>query len=213
MTKREKTPLEYMVETTSTEYWNDSCSFSELEYAIEHGAVGATTNPVIVGNVLKKELPLWKATIEKLIKDNPDSTYEDIAWMLNETMAVEAGKLLLPIFNASKGKKGRISIQTNAKYYQSWEKMAERYLPTVLDRMFGVVPTNNGITQGINGYAALSIDEQQAKLNAAVEKLSKADGDYIKAIEIIADFATEFPEQYMTTKPQLLQMIETKKQQ
>jgi transaldolase len=41
-------------------------------------------------------------------------------------MAVEAGKLLLPIFQASKGKKGRISIQTNAKYYRDWRKMTEQ---------------------------------------------------------------------------------------
>ena len=35
--------------TTVTDYWNDSCSIEELVYAIERGAVGATTNPTIVG--------------------------------------------------------------------------------------------------------------------------------------------------------------------
>ncbi len=53
-----KGPLHWMSETTQTDFWNDSCSFKELEYAIAHGAVGATTNPVIVGNVLKSEMHL-----------------------------------------------------------------------------------------------------------------------------------------------------------
>lgn len=121
-----KSRLKEMSERTVTEFWNDSCSFEELKYAIQHGAVGATTNPVIVGNVLKKEMDLWKGRIKALIADYPEDSYEDITWRLNEEMAVEAGKLLLPIFQASKGKKGRISIQTNAKYYRDWKKMTEQ---------------------------------------------------------------------------------------
>ncbi|RKX83628.1 MAG: transaldolase, partial [Spirochaetes bacterium] len=51
--------LQKMAKTTDTDYWNDSCAISELKYAIPNGAVGATTNPVIVLNVLKKEYDLW----------------------------------------------------------------------------------------------------------------------------------------------------------
>jgi transaldolase len=40
--------------TTPTDFWNDSCSIEELSYAIEHGAVGATSNPTIVLAVLNK---------------------------------------------------------------------------------------------------------------------------------------------------------------
>jgi Ni,Fe-hydrogenase III small subunit len=40
--------LATMARTTSTEYWNDSCSVAELEYAVANGAVGATSNPTIV---------------------------------------------------------------------------------------------------------------------------------------------------------------------
>ena len=38
-----------------TDYWNDSCAIAELAYAVERGATGATSNPVIVGEVMKKE--------------------------------------------------------------------------------------------------------------------------------------------------------------
>ena len=30
--------------------WNDSCDLKELADALEHGAVGATSNPVIAGD-------------------------------------------------------------------------------------------------------------------------------------------------------------------
>ena len=51
-----KSPLHQMTQTTCTCLWNDSSSLAELGYAIDHGAVGATCNPVIVVEVLKKEM-------------------------------------------------------------------------------------------------------------------------------------------------------------
>ncbi|MEA2026309.1 MAG: transaldolase, partial [Chloroflexota bacterium] len=43
------TPLQRTASEFPTDYWNDSCNKAELTYAIENGAVGATTNPTIVG--------------------------------------------------------------------------------------------------------------------------------------------------------------------
>ena len=67
-----KSPLHETVSTTATDYWNDSCSVEELTYAIEHGAVGATTNPTIVGEVLKKEMHLWRDRIARDRRRQPD---------------------------------------------------------------------------------------------------------------------------------------------
>ncbi len=61
-------PLLETVTTTRTDYWNDSCSVEELTYAIERGAVGATTNPNIVLNVLNKEMHLWR---ERIYRSSP----------------------------------------------------------------------------------------------------------------------------------------------
>ena len=67
-----------LLETTQkfpqTEVWNDSCSCKELSYAVENGASGATTNPVIVYNVLKKELPEWEDTIRQIADDHSSCT-------------------------------------------------------------------------------------------------------------------------------------------
>ena len=114
---------EMVAKFPQTEFWNDSCSCRELAFAIENGGVGATTNPVIVGNVLKKELPEWEDTIKQVIADNPTWTEDDVAWDIIGKLGSKAAKLLEPIYEKTHGQKGRISFQTNAKYYQSKEKM------------------------------------------------------------------------------------------
>ena len=119
-------PLQEMAATTNTDYWNDSCAVSELEYAIKRSAVGATTNPVIVYNVLKKELHLWEDRITEIIQENPIFNEDEVAWQLIEEMAVKGAELLLPVFEQEKGLKGRISIQTNAKFYRNAEAMIEQ---------------------------------------------------------------------------------------
>ena len=60
-------PLSMMADRTPTEYWNDSCDIDELSYAIGNGAVGATTNPVIVAAVLKKSYKAWEPEIKTYI--------------------------------------------------------------------------------------------------------------------------------------------------
>src|SRR5450759_92064 len=91
-----RSPLHQMAMTTATDFWNDSCSIEELTYAIENGAVGATTNPTIVGDVLKKELPLWRPRMAAIVAENPTWTEDDVTWKLNEEMAVQAAELLRP---------------------------------------------------------------------------------------------------------------------
>src|SRR5258706_4931167 len=121
-----KSPLHQTVATTVTEYWNDSCAIDELTYAIENGAVGATTNPTIVAGVLKKGMAQWKDRTNEIIRTNPTWGEDQIAWKVIEEMAVRGAKLLQPIFEREKGKKGRISIQTNPAFYRNAEAIVEQ---------------------------------------------------------------------------------------
>jgi len=119
-----KSPLHKTVSTTVTDYWNDSCAVQELTYAIEHGAVGATSNPTIVLEVLKKELPLWRERILQLIAENPTGSEDEITWKLIEEVAVAGARLLLPVYEREQGKKGRLSIQTNPTWYRDARRLA-----------------------------------------------------------------------------------------
>ena len=126
MAKQYKSPLHQMVSTTPTDLWNDSCSIKELTYAIEHGAVGATSNPTIVYNVLKQELGLWKDRIEQLINENPSWSELEITWKIFEEIGLKGAELLLPVFEREGGKKGRLSIQTNPANYRNAQAIAEQ---------------------------------------------------------------------------------------
>jgi transaldolase len=117
-----------MALTTPTDYWNDSCSVEELTYAIENGAVGATTNPTIVLGVLKKEMHLWRARIQQIIGENPAWNEEQVTWKLIEEMAVRGAMLLRPVFERTHGMKGRISIQTNPAFYRTPEDILQQAL-------------------------------------------------------------------------------------
>ena len=121
------TTLQEAVKTfPQMEVWNDSCSCKELTYALEQcEASGATTNPAIVFNVLKKELPDWEDTIKKIIADNPTFTEDDVAWKTIEALGLKAAKLLEPMHEKAHGQRGKISFQANAKFYQNPEKLVE----------------------------------------------------------------------------------------
>jgi transaldolase len=114
-----KSPLYEMTQTTPTCLWNDSATLSELTYSIEHGGVGATCNPVIVLDVLKKEAHLWNDRIRAIARELPTATEEEVGWKLVEEISAKRSELLLPIFAKHQGRNGRLSIQTDPHYYRS----------------------------------------------------------------------------------------------
>ena len=176
-----KSPLHEMTSTTTTDFWNDSCSISELKYALEYGAVGATTNPVIVKEVLKNEMNSYKDRIVALIGEMPIGSEDDIAWALIEEMAVAGAKILEPIYKASKGQKGRISIQTNTKNFKNTELMLQQAIgfhklaPNMQVKMpatkAGIPAYEEATYQGISVNATVSFSVSQALAVAeAVER-------------------------------------------
>ena len=121
-----KSPLHEMTQCTPTCLWNDSASIRELTYSIEHGAVGATCNPVIVLSVLKQEMAAWKDRIRTLIESMPASGEDEIAWQLVREISTKAAALLKPIFEEHKGRNGRLSIQTDPRLYRNTKAIVEQ---------------------------------------------------------------------------------------
>jgi len=121
-----KSPLHEMTQTTPTCLWNDSASIQELTHSIEHGAVGATCNPVIVLGVLKKEMASWKDRIRALLEELPTATEEEIGWQLVREISVKAAGLLKPIFDENRGRNGRLSIQTDPRLYRDTDAIVRQ---------------------------------------------------------------------------------------
>ena len=119
---------ETTVRFPDTDIWMDSCGEEELNYGLERGITGATSNPIIVGAVVREELPYWEPKIRGLIADNPTDTEDEITWKLLYEVGRERSRKLLPVYEKFAGKKGRLSIQVNAKYFRSAEKMLEQAL-------------------------------------------------------------------------------------
>jgi len=176
-----KSPLHETVATTATDYWNDSCSIEELSYAISRGAVGATSNPTIVGEVLKKEWGRWEARIGELVAEHPSATEDEVTWRLIEEMAVKASELLLPVFEREHGLKGRLSIQTNPKLYRDASRLVEQglHFASLAPNMQVKVPaTRAGIdaieeltAQGVSINATVCFTVPQSlAVGAAVER-------------------------------------------
>jgi transaldolase len=154
-----KGPLHQTATTTATDYWNDSCSVEELTYAIARGAVGATTNPTIVGDVLKKEMHLWRERIAEIIADNPAWTEDEITWRLIEEMAMRGAELLLPVFEREGGKKGRLSIQTDPRLYRDAARIAEQavHFAALAPNMQVKIPVTRAGVQAIEGVTAAGV--------------------------------------------------------
>ena len=121
-----KSPLHEMTQTTPTCLWNDSAAIDELTYSIEHGAVGATCNPVIVVAALKKEMSLWINRIRALIDEHPTATEDQIGWRLVREISVKSAALLKSCFDLHKGRNGRLSIQTDPRLYRDSRAIVEQ---------------------------------------------------------------------------------------
>jgi transaldolase len=123
-----KSLLHQMTQTTPTCLWNDSASIDELTRSIDDGAVGATCNPVIAVSVLKKELAAWRPRIESLLDELPTATEDQIGWKLIEELSVRAARLLEPAFKQHAGRNGRLSIQTDPRYFRDAAAIVEQAL-------------------------------------------------------------------------------------
>lgn len=172
MTAQFNGPLHEMSLTTPTRFWNDSCSVEELGYAIQRGAVGATSNPVIVLTVLKKEMHLWLDFIRQVIREHPTWSEIEVGWKIYESLAVNGAKLLLPVHEREDHRLGRLSIQTDPALYRNSAAILQQaeYFHSLAPNMQVKIPaTSAGIAmveeatyRGVNLNATVSFTVPQA---------------------------------------------------
>ena len=154
-----KSPLHEMTQTTATCLWNDSADPDELRQSIEHGAVGATCNPVIAHTVLKTRMAEWRPRITALIRDMPKATEDQIAWAAVERLSADAAALLLPAFATHQGRNGRLSIQTDPRLYRDAEAIVEqaRRFDGLAPNMIVKIPATSAGIPAIEAATALGI--------------------------------------------------------
>jgi transaldolase len=165
-------PLGRTIATTATDIWNDSCAVDELEYAISFGAVGATANPTIVADVWKADPKDWRGRVRALAEERQDATETDLAWAIVEEMSLRAAPLLLPAFEASRGRQGRLSMQTDPTLFRSFDRMLAQgehfasLAPNIIVKFpatsVGVRVMEEATYRGVNVNATVSFSVPQA---------------------------------------------------
>ncbi len=152
-----ESPLARMVERTPTDYWNDSCAVAELAYAVERGATGATSNPVIVGEVMKKEKERWVPRVRAIAAANPAWSEVELTWALVEEMAISGAAVLAPVFAAHDGRKGRLSVQTNPANHANAGAMVEQAV------RFAALAPNIQVKFPVTAAGLVAIEEATAR--------------------------------------------------
>jgi transaldolase len=165
-------PLLRMTQETPTQYWNDSCAIDELTYAVERGATGATSNPSIVLDVMKKEKAHWAPRVHELAATNPTWTEVELTWAIVEEMATRGAAILQPVFDRAAGRHGRLSVQTNPSNHRDPARMVEQaarfdaLAPNIQVKFpvtaSGLVAIEEATARGININGTVSFTVPQA---------------------------------------------------
>lgn len=185
-------PMLRTVRDRPTDYWNDSCSVEELTYAVARGATGATSNPSIVLEVMRKERTHWTDRVRDLAAGHPSWTEVELTWAVIEEMAVRGAAILEPTFVREGSRKGRLSVQINPADHPAAERMlaGARHLVDLAPNLqvkfpttaAGIAAMEEATAAGISINATVSFTVSQAiavaeAVERGLDRFSASGGD------------------------------------
>ena len=103
--------LEWLVSTTNTTWWNDSGSPEELSFALEHGATGVTTNPVLSNVALRANREYWAAQLQDVLAQKLPP--EQQAEALTRIVVTHAASQYAFIYENTAKREGYVCAQVN----------------------------------------------------------------------------------------------------
>src|SRR5664279_1042616 len=102
--------LQWSYNETQADWWHDSAIIEELDDAIANGAVGLTTNPLLIKLSLFAKPDVWRPMLKDIPASlTPTQKAEEIARVITTHLAAK----LLPIFEKTKREKGFVCAQVN----------------------------------------------------------------------------------------------------
>ncbi|MFM7151006.1 MAG: transaldolase family protein [Gemmataceae bacterium] len=122
------TPLESLV-ATGTKLWLDSIDPQEVTANRALGATGATSNPIIISDLIKTGR--FDDLIKKYLAEGDDD--EAIAWKITDHLVSQAQQVFHPVWEKTKGNDGWVSFELDplledASCTLSTEERAARYI-------------------------------------------------------------------------------------
>lgn len=163
------------------DWWNDSGVPAELAEAVALGAVGGTSNPVIVAQAALAHPELCLPILERLIAEHPRAIEDDLAWKLIHALGIETAGQLRPVYEATRGQKGYLSMQVNPKFYPDPQLMLGQALvlsalaPNIAVKApateIGIRAMEEMVARGVSVNATVSFSVAQAlAVSAAFER-------------------------------------------
>lgn len=96
-------------ETTGSRWWINNPTLGEIDLALEHGAMGCTTNPGYGGNLVKRApdevLPIVRTCLEQSDDDGV------VAELVQRRLVGRICERFLPLYERTVGQEGFVSIQ------------------------------------------------------------------------------------------------------
>ncbi len=103
----ELTPLQSLV-ASGTKLWLDSVDPAEVKANRAFGATGATSNPIIIADLIKTGQ--FDELIVKLLRDGKDDD-QALAWELTDHLVRQSQQVFLPVWEQTHGDDGYVSFE------------------------------------------------------------------------------------------------------
>src|SRR3954463_9869560 len=100
------TPLESLV-GCGTKLWLDSVDPDEVQRNLKFGATGATSNPIIIGDLIKTGR--FDNELSRLLGEGLDE--EPTAWRRPDPLAGKPQRALEPVWDRTRGDDGWVSFE------------------------------------------------------------------------------------------------------
>ena len=102
-------------------WWTDTAEIQTMDEAIENGATGVTTNPVLIRKSLYAFPDFWRPYLESAKGLSGDEKVEEII----RCITVEIAKKFQPIYEKMAGEQGYVCAQVNPKKQGDTKAMVE----------------------------------------------------------------------------------------
>lgn len=106
---------------TAGYWWTDSAEYSTMDEAIENGATGVTTNPILIKKSLYANPEFWRPYLDSAVGLTGDAKIEEIL----RCITVEIAKKFQPIYEQTQGVQGYVCAQVNPKKQGDTSAMIE----------------------------------------------------------------------------------------
>jgi transaldolase len=101
--------FERVRETTGSRFWVNNPTIQEMDLALEHGAMGCTTNPGYGGNLVKRAPEQVLPIVQECLLESEDD--EVVAALVQRRLVARIADRFMPLYERTEGREGFVSIQ------------------------------------------------------------------------------------------------------